>query len=172
MIYAAVTDLNGRRATVADCLSVGLRAFLPLLGIGIMFYLAVFLGMVLLLVPGLMLLVAWSVAVPAYVVEQTSLTGSFRRSAELTRGNRWRIFGLMILYIVAIVIIEAVLGVFGNASRIAAGGGIGFMHALVILPLIGMANSMVGTAGGAVLYVQLRQIRDGVGAESLASIFD
>jgi hypothetical protein len=172
VIYGTVTDLNGRRATVTDCLSVGLRSFLPILGIGIMWYFAIVFGLVLLVVPGLMLLVAWAVCIPVYVIERTSLTGVFGRSAELTRGNRWRIFGLFVLYVVALIIVEAVLGVFGNAGRIAAGGGVPVLQAMVIMPLINIANALIGTTGGAALYVELRRIKDGVGAESLAAIFD
>ena len=172
VIYATVNDLNGKRASVGDALAIGLRVFLPLLGIGLLWYLAVLLGVLLLIVPGLMILVAWSVCIPTYVAERTTLTGSFGRSAELTRGNRWRIFGLMLLYIIALLIVEAVLGVFGAAGRVASGGAMSFLQALVVTPLISVANGMIGASGTAVLYVELRKIRDGVGAESLASIFD
>ena len=172
VIYATVNDLNGKSASVGDSLAIGLRVFLPLLGIGLLWYLAVLLGVLLLIVPGLMILVAWSVCIPTYVAERTTLTGSFGRSAELTRGNRWRIFGLMLLYIVALLIVEAVLGVFGAAGRVASGGAMSFLQALVVTPLISVANGMIGASGTAVLYVELRKIRDGVGAESLASIFD
>jgi hypothetical protein len=172
VIYATVTDLNGRRASIADCLSIGLRSFLPLLGIGILWYLAILCGLVLLIVPGLMILVAWAVCIPAYVAERPTLTGSFGRSAQLTRGNRWRIFALMILYFVALIIVEAVLGVFGAAGRVAEGGGMPFLQAIIVTPIVSVANAMIGATGTAVLYVELRRIRDGVGAESLASIFD
>jgi len=172
IIYGTVTDLNGRRPNVADSLSVGLRSFLPVLGIGILWYAAIVFGMVLLVVPGLMILVAWAVCIPAYVAERPTLTGAFGRSAQLTRGNRWRILGLMLLYFIVLVIIEALLGVFSNASRLAAGGTLPFLQTIVFVPLLSVANALVGAVGTAVLYVELRRIRDGVGAESLAAIFD
>ena len=171
IIYGTVTDLNGRRASVADSLSVGLNAFPPLLGIGIQSGLAIILGCILLIVPGLMIAVAWCVAVPSYVVEQPPLLESFGRSADLTRGNRWRIFALFLLYLVVLIIVEAVAGVFGTGARLAAGGTIPFLQAMVITPLITIANGMIGATGAAVLYVELRRVREGVEPAALTTRF-
>jgi hypothetical protein len=172
IIYGTVTDLNGKRAALGDCLSIGLRSFLPLLGIGILFGLAVGVGLILLIVPGLMIAMAWCVAVPAYVVEQPPLLESFGRSAELTRGNRWRIFALFIVYFVAVIIVETLTGVFGMASRIASGGGMPMLQTMVLIPIIAVVNGLIGATGAAVLYVELRRIRDGIGPAGLAAVFD
>jgi hypothetical protein len=172
IIYGTVTDLNGKRASIGDCLSIGLRSFLPLLGIGIMMYFAIFCGLILLIVPGLMLAVAWSVAISAYVAERPGIVEVFGRSAELTRGNRWRIFAIFILYLVVLIIIEAVFGLFGTAGRLASGGGIPLWQALIVTPLITVFNALISATGAAVLYVELRRIRDGVGPAGLAAIFD
>ncbi len=172
LIYGAVTDLNGRHATVADCLSIGLRSFLPLIAIGIMFYLAIFFGTILLIVPGLMIATAWCLCIPVFVVEHPGLLASFGRSAELTRGNRWRVFAVFVLYIVALLIIELVFGVVNSAMRVAGGGSPTAIVALVVNPLLYVANALIGSTGISVLYVELRRVRDGVGAEGLAAIFD
>jgi hypothetical protein len=172
LIYGAVTDLNGRHTTVADCLSIGLRSFLPLIAIGIMYYIAIFVGSILLIVPGLMIAVAWCLCIPVYVVEHPDLMEAFRRSAQLTRGNRWRVFAIFVLYFVALLIIELVFGVFNSAMRIAAGDAPSVVVALVINPLLYVANALIGSTGIAVLYVELRRLRDGVGPEGLAAIFD
>jgi len=116
--------------------------------------------------------VAWCVAVPVYVAERPGIIESFGRSAELTRGNRWRIFALFVLYVVVLIILEAVLGLFGTASRLVAGGAIPAYQALGLTPLLSVASGLVGTVGGAVLYVELRRVRDGVGPAGLAAIFD
>jgi hypothetical protein len=172
IIYGTVTDLNGKRASIGACLSVGLGSFLPLFAIGILSYIAIACGMILLIVPGLMLLTAWIVAVPAYVAERPGIFAAFGRSAELTRGNRWRIFALLIVYLVVVIIVEALAGVFGNASRIASGQGIPMIQSLVLLPVIAIASGLITSAGVAALYVELRRIRDGVGPSELAAVFD
>jgi hypothetical protein len=172
IIYGTVSDLNSRRVSVADSLRVALYAFLPMLLIGIMMGLAIGVGFILLIVPGVMLAIAWCVAIPVYVVERPDIMDVFGRSAELTRGNRWRIFGLVVIWVVAMLIVEMVFAAVGGLSSLATAGGFPLLTRLVLLPLVQVANSLIGAAGVASLYVELRQIRDGVGPEGLAAIFD
>jgi hypothetical protein len=173
IIYGTVSDLNGKPASVADSLRVGLYAFLPMLLLGIMIGLACMVGFMLLIVPGVMLAIAWCVAIPAYVVERPNIMDTFGRSAELTRGNRWTIFGLMVLYVIVVLIIELVLmGIFGGMVRAILTGGSTLALRVVVLPLINVANALIGATGVAVLYVELRRVRDGVGPAGLAAIFD
>lgn len=171
IIHGTVSDLNGRRVSIADSLRAGLYAFLPVLLIGIMMGLAIALGFVLLIVPGVMLAIAWCVAVPVYVVERRGILDVFGRSAELTRGNRWRIFGLAVIYVVAVIIVQMVLGMVGGIANVTAGGA-SPVTSLFIMPLIQVANALIGASGVAALYVDLRQIKDGIGPEGLAAIFD
>jgi hypothetical protein len=172
IIYGTVSDLNDRQVSVADSLSTGLRAFLPIIGLAILMSLALAVGFILLIVPGVMLAVAWCVAVPSYVVERPGVIASFGRSAELTRGNRWRIFGLFLIYFVAALIVQLLLTMFGGLFSLATVGGFPLVTRLLILPLIQVANALIGSVGVAVLYVDLRRLRDGVGPQGLAAIFD
>jgi hypothetical protein len=172
IIYGTVGDLNARKVSVADSLSTGLRAFLPIIGLAILMGFAIGLGFLLLIVPGVMLAIAWCVAVPSYVVEQPGVIASFGRSAELTRGNRWRIFGLFMIYVVAAIIVQIVLTMFGGIFSLATIGGFPLVTRILILPLIQVANALIGSVGVAVLYVELRRLRDGVGPQGLAAIFD
>jgi hypothetical protein len=172
IIYGAVGDLNGRPVSVTDSLRVGLRAFLPLLGLGILLGLAIGLGLILLIVPGVLLALAWCVAVPAYVVERPGIIASIQRSAELTRGSRLMIFVLFIVYLVASIVIGIVFGAAGGILSFASGGAFSLVSRVVIQPVIAVAQAMVGATGAAVLYVDLRRVRDGVGPEGLSAIFD
>lgn len=172
IIYGTVSDLNGRKASVADGLGAGLRAFLPLIGLAIMMGLAIACASLLLLVPGIMLAVAWCVSAPSYVVEQTGVVGAVRRSAELTRGSRWQIFGLFVLYFVVAIIVQTVLNIVGRVTGFAVIGGFPLITLMVIMPLIQVINALIASTGAAVLYVELRRLRDGVGPQGLAAIFD
>ena len=60
----------------------------------------------------------------------------------------------------------------GVSSLLAGAGGFPLVTRLVFLPLIQVANGLIGATGVAALYVELRQIRDGVGPAGLAAIFD
>ena len=52
---AAIVDLSDGRASFGDCLSAALPAILPVIGIGILSGLAVAIGMIFLIVPGIYL---------------------------------------------------------------------------------------------------------------------
>ena len=172
IIYGTVNDMNNRPVSVADSLSTGLRSFLPIIGLAILMGFAIGLGFILLIVPGVMLAIAWCVAVPSYVIEQPGVIASFGRSAELTRGNRWRLFGLFVLYIIAALIVQLLLTMVGGVFSFASVGGFPLVTRILILPLIQVANALIASVGVAVIYVELRRLRDGVGPEGLAAIFD
>lgn len=175
LIFATVQDMNGGRPRIGDCLATGLRSFLPLIGVSILFSLAVVLGFIFLVVPGLMILCAWCVAIPALVADRTSVTGAFGRSAELTRGNRWRIFGLLVVVWIIAVIIGAVVGaVTGGASFGSGADAAAVLRSPVQIGgnlVINTLTSAISSTGVAVLYVELRRAREGLGPQLLSEIF-
>lgn len=59
--------------------------------------LAIALGLLLLIIPGLFLMTIWSVLVPVIVLENRSAFESFGRSMELVRGYGWPVFSLIFL---------------------------------------------------------------------------
>ncbi|KQZ05873.1 hypothetical protein ASD21_17960 [Caulobacter sp. Root1455] len=182
IVHATVADLNGRRVVVGESLKVGLRNWLPLLGLAILMGLGLMIGFVLLIVPGIMLAVMWSVAVPAKVVEKIGVMDALQRSRDLTRGRRWAIFGLLVIYVIAVWILEAVIMAAFMPFALSKGlptpeTTAGFTSSinivsLVASPLIATISTLITTAGGATLYSELRGTREGVGPDALASVFD
>jgi hypothetical protein len=172
IIYGAVADLNGRRANFGDCFSTGLRHAGWLFLLAIVVTLAEVLGYLLLIVPGLMMLTAWIVAVPAQVVERTGVFGSMARSAELTRGHRWPIFGLVLIFLVGSGLVQGVvLGVLGAVAATSANAG-EIVSQMVLQPLVSTITGLVGAVGVASIYYELRSAREGIGPEALAAVFD
>lgn len=178
LIYATVQDMNGAKPSIGESLATGLRAFLPIIAVSILFGLAVALGFLLLIVPGVMLIVAWIVAVPALVADRTGIMGAFGRSRDLTRGNRWRVFGLLIIAWIATVVFSLVLGAVTGVSVLAAASDGDSIQRAAFSPLnIGITvlsqtiTYMVTSTGVAVLYVELRRAREGLGPQWLAEIF-
>jgi membrane-anchored glycerophosphoryl diester phosphodiesterase (GDPDase) len=53
-----------------------------------------------LIVPGILLAIRWSLAVPAMVLEGKSSGDAMSRSSELTHGNRGRVFIIWLLFVV------------------------------------------------------------------------
>lgn len=74
------------------------------------------LGFMLLLIPGLILMCLWSLVVPACVLERLGPLSSLSRSARLTKGYRWPVFGLILLTVIAGLILYAAARFYGDAA--------------------------------------------------------
>lgn len=181
LVTGAIASLNGSRANLGDMLSRGLSAAFPLLGLVILEVLGLMVGFVLLIVPGIILLVVWSVAVPSLVVERTGVIGAFNRSADLTRGRRWAIFGLMLIYLV----LSWIVGMIAGALMFGLGGGLnvhnftpGVAPTFTISPVTAIFTALLATvlgalsaSGVAALYYQLRLTKEGVAPQALLDTF-
>jgi len=172
VVHASIVDLNGGKANFADSLRTGLRHFWPVVAISILMTFAVVFGSFLLLVPGVMMAVAWVVAVPVRVVENKGIFASFSRSAELTRGSRWGIFGLFFVYILLAMLLGLLGGVFVGAIVGITGGANSIGARAVISPIFNALASMVGASGAAAIYYELRSKKEGVAPQELAAVFD
>lgn len=156
----SMRELEGETPTRAEVFAAGGQMFLPLLGLNILLYLGLALGLILLIVPGVMFGLAFCVAGPALIAEGVGVAQAFRRSADLTRGSRWILFALFLLFFVASACVDSVLGAIGLAV---SWGSPGFFS---VPRLLGSAIlSTVGTAltlpGMAAIYVQLRELKGG-----------
>jgi uncharacterized membrane protein len=168
---ATVVASEGGKVSFGDSLSTGLKVALPLIGLAIVSGVGIMLGFILLVVPGIILLLMWSVAVPALVVERIGIFEALARSNALTKGAKWRIFGLAIIIFIAYWLLSIVLGLFGlagYAATSATGFGLGNLIGGIVL------GTLFNTAWGTIqpsLYVELRQWKEGTDVESLKQVF-
>lgn len=66
---------------------------------------AIAIGLLLLIVPGLFLMTIWAVCSPAIVVEGAGIMDAFGRSQELVRGQGWAVFGtILVAFLISIAI--------------------------------------------------------------------
>jgi len=168
----ALADLRGAPRSPGEAMNNGLKLFLPLFAVNLLFYLALIIGLLLLVVPGLMILTAWCVAGPSLIDERTGITQVFGRSAQLTRNNRWRILGLLVLFVLASGIIQAIVGALGLATGFGAGALLFSIPRVIGTAIINTLLTAVSLVGVTVLYAELRDLKQGVGAESLSEVFD
>jgi hypothetical protein len=68
----------------------------------------IFVGFLLLIVPAILLTLRWSLTIPVAVLENAGFRVATRRSAELTKGNRGRIFLVYLLFGVLMYAISAI----------------------------------------------------------------
>jgi hypothetical protein len=171
-VFIVSESYLGRPLGAADALS---RAT-PLLGrlilCSILMALLVGLGFLLFVIPGVILACGLVLAFPALVLEPDSTaSGALSRSWALTRGSRWRMFGLlvtlMILFYVPIVALTGLAAVLlpGTESGGATTGGI------VALALAAVVQTFLYPLFYCVLtvaYYDLRVRKEGFDLEVLA----
>jgi len=112
-LITAVDDIRDGRAD----LSIGetFQRVRPRLGSiivgGILLGLAIAVGLLLLIIPGLFALTWWSMVIPVIVLEGRSAGDAFGRSRDLVRGYAWNVFGIIILTFLILIAFEIVLSI-------------------------------------------------------------
>ena len=112
-LVIAIEDVRDGRADLSVSETLGrVRPRMNALAIGgILASIAITIGFILLIVPGLILLTWWLLIVPVIILEGRSATESFGRSRELVRGNGWNVFGLIVLTVVILIVAGIILGI-------------------------------------------------------------
>jgi hypothetical protein len=165
VLYGAFQHMRGHPVRLGESISRGLARFLPLLGLMILEMLGIMLGAMLLIIPAFILMVMWYVAVPVCVVERTGPIASLSRSRELTKGFRWKLFGLLLLVMI-------ISGVGGNVLPIVGGALAGFWGQIAVqLVWQGLAQAF-GSVLIVVTYYYLRVAKEGMDIERIAAVFD
>jgi hypothetical protein len=77
---------------------------------GILAGIGIFVGLLLLIVPGLLLMTWWVLIIPVIVLEGRQAGEAFSRSRELVRGHGWGVFGVIVLTILLIIGVAIALG--------------------------------------------------------------
>ncbi len=164
----AYRALTGGSINTGRALSIALSRFFPLILCMIVTGIAVYLGIIALLLPGLYLMALWFVIVPAIVVEGRFFD-SLGRSAALTKDYRWPLVGLIVIFLLIMTLMTAVSAAaqgFGFAM-----GTIGLILANVIGVAVGGFFYALAGALGALTYARLVDIKEGTGISSLAEVF-
>lgn len=165
--YGVFQVLRGQPASIGSAFSNGMNRVGTLIGLAIATGLLIGIGMVLFIVPGVILMCIWAVVIPVCVVEKKGLGECMSRSAELTKGYRLKIFGLFLL--VGIVIFVLAIIVVAIATAISAGSVIVMAILMLIVLLIPQAFNNVMIA---IIYYDLRAVKEGVSVDALANVFD
>jgi hypothetical protein len=164
VVEAAEDILDGRRDHTVGSL---LRSVTPVLGAlivaGILAGIAIGIGLLLLIVPGLFLLTIWAVLAPVVVLEKKSAFEAFGRSRELVRGHGWQVFGVIVVLFLLQFIVTAVIQAIANgvSDSFAAYALSDLIVRLLVAPLSALA--------AAVLYFELRGREEGAGADALTA---
>jgi hypothetical protein len=107
---------DGRRDfSVGELFSSAMPYLGTLILAGILAGIAITIGFILIIIPGLILLTIWAVISPSIVVEGKGVFEAFGRSRELVRGQGWQVFGAIVLTFLIIVAVGIVASLIGAA---------------------------------------------------------
>ena len=112
-LVEAVADIRDGRAdlTMGQTFARAQSHIGRLAGAGILAGLAIAVGLLLFVVPGLYLLTIWSVIIPVIVLERRAVMDSFGRSRELVSGNGWNVFGVIVLSLLVLIAASIVIAI-------------------------------------------------------------
>jgi len=133
-IRMASDVIEGRGASFGSALKFGAFKLIFVFVLTLLVSMIVGLGSIL-IVPGIILAIMFSLAVPALVIENAGIVGSLGRSRELV-GHRWlktfTTFLILLVIVIAIEIVVSVIGLaFGGASLV-VGSALGAVAAPLI----------------------------------------
>lgn len=162
LTYGVFEVIRDHEVSIGELFRIGVLRLGPVLLVGLAQGILMMLGLILCVVPGLIVLCALAVAVPAAVIERVGVNQAIQRSRDLTKGFRRMIF--------------SVLGAIGLMNLL----GQGFLAAVhetsfalwlsgdILIQII--APGLSATAG-ALLYYHLRSEKEALDVEAIAEIF-
>jgi membrane-anchored glycerophosphoryl diester phosphodiesterase (GDPDase) len=191
VVYGVFQQLRGKHATIGDSIGRGLNALPRVIGASLLILLllcAIFTPMVVVMVvsPGfgtflyfvslflmMVMFLGLAVVIPVCIFEEIGPVEALKRSWSLTSGYKISIF----LFLVILNLIEGVIGaVIGGFVGVATTGdsfddsltSTIFLTTLVLTVLFTSMQAVAST----VIYHDLRQTKEGIDTEELASIFE
>ena len=169
LVQVAYDAKLGRSMNISKYVGPAMSAALPIAVLGLVAGILSTVGFALLVIPGLWIYAVYSMIAPSVVIEKRGYR-AMGRSVELTRGYRWPIIGAVIIVGICSALIGGAIGFVVAMVGSAAGGGL-----LVSLVLVSLATAVGVGLGGisiSLIYARLREIKEGVSVDQIASVFD
>src|ERR1700722_19093770 len=164
--------IGGLPVTASDATRAAVARFGTLWLVGLASGVMTLIGLVLLIVPGVIAALGFCAASTVVMAENKTPVPALERAWNLSRGQRWRLLGLVGLLMIAVlvlllgfVIIGVIMGLAGVKSAIdpVVDFGVG--------PIAVVLFTALTTVGTAAAYVGLKRAKEGLG-EEIARTFD
>jgi hypothetical protein len=163
MTLAIGDAYRGRATTLGEAYRGSLRRALALAGTFLLMGLGVVLGMILLVIPGIYLAIAWMLAIQIVMLEGIAGSSALSRSRALLRSHMWRALGITVLAAIVGGVISMLL------QLLVSGIPIVRSVASAIAQSVAMAFY---TGVGVVLYFDLRCRKENFDLEHLAQLVE
>lgn len=158
-----IQHLAGRRASIGEMLAGGLRRAGPILAAGLLALLGIYAGLILLIVPGIVVAMMFSLVAPVVMAERLSTVKALGRSRGLTKGHRWKLLGaFVVVYLVTAAPTFLVMWL---------AAGVPYLSTALTAIVSAVVGSLV-LVTPAVAYHDLRVHIEGTGTAELARVFE
>jgi len=172
LVQMAYNAKLGRPQEIGRYFGPALRSAFPIVILTTVAGLLTGIGAVFLVIPGLWIYAVFSVIVPAIVIERAGF-GAMGRSAKLTKEYRWPVLGTLLLIGIVTAILSAVVAfVFSAVSAIVGGGAFGIAVSVIVNAALYAVSYGLSGIAVSLIYARLREIKEGVGVDALADVFD
>jgi hypothetical protein len=145
-LVKAVQDVRDGHAdlSIRQTVNEALPFLAPVAGASILAGIAITIGLVLIIVPGLFLITIWAVIVPVIIIERSGALASFGRSRQLVRGHGWHVFGTLVLVYIIMLVVNIVLGLIFSALPNVVGEGLSsVISGTLISPFLALVVTLV-----------------------------
>ncbi len=145
-LVKAVQDVRDGRADLSfgETVSAATPYLWAVAGASILAGIAITIGLILLIVPGLFLITIWAVIVPVIVIERSGALASFGRSHQLVRGHGWHVFGTLVLVFLILIVVDILLGlVFSALPTLWRTGLSTVVSGTVIAPFLALVVTLI-----------------------------
>jgi len=145
-LVKAVQDVRDGRVdlSLGETVRAATPYLWPVAGASILAGIAITVGLILLIVPGLYLITIWAVIVPVIVLEQSGALASFGRSQQLVRGRGWHVFGTLVLVFIILIAVNLILGLIFSALPHVLGNGLSsVISGTLIAPFLALVVTLV-----------------------------
>jgi hypothetical protein len=144
---------RGEQPSFGGALRDGVRVLPVVVAAVLLYTLAVLLGIVALIVPGIWLSVSLYFAAQAVVVDGTRAGKALRRSFDLVQGSWWRTFGILILLAILAALLALPLGFVTQGVGLAADNGPLFVLGSAVAQTVTLSFTALA---GTLLFFDLR----------------
>jgi len=169
--YAISERYLGNEVTIGQALNRAVKSLWTLSVAQFAVVLWVFLGFMLLIVPGILWSLSYALVVPVVLVEGRKAAPSLRRSCELVKDNRWKVFAVLLI----VSALQWLLGFgVGSLSRLflTLESGSGSLMRWTLENVAMIFLTPLGIIADILLYYDFRIRKEGFDLEMLSRAFE
>ena len=171
LIQLAYDAKLGRSNSIGTYFKAALPAIIPITLLTVVVTLLMGIGAIALIIGALWVYAVFYVMAPVAVIERGGF-GSLGRSAALTKEYRWPIVGLFVVMVIITMLIQfASTFVVGLMAALTA-SAVGIVIVAIFFALLSALGYVITGISSALVYARLREIKEGVDVDQIASVFE